>query len=67
MPHFVGHDFADFGEGALLQQIIVQRDSRRAEESGDIGADAINWREASTSKTCVTGISFARASARIGR
>ena len=41
VTHFVGHDFANFRKGALLEQIIVQRDSSRAEKTGHIRADAI--------------------------
>ena len=41
VTHLVGHDFANFRERALLEQIIVQRDSSRAEKTGDVRADAI--------------------------
>ena len=38
MAHLVRHHRADLWHGALLEQIIVQRDARCAENSGDIRA-----------------------------
>ena len=33
VPHLVGHHFADFRQRALLEQVVVERDSGRAEEA----------------------------------
>ena len=41
MPHLVRHDGANFRQGALLEQIVVQGDPGRAEKTGHIRADPV--------------------------
>src|SRR5439155_13745476 len=36
MPHLVCHDLANFRQRTLLEQIIIERDSRRAKKSRDV-------------------------------
>ena len=41
MPHLVGHDHTNFGQRALLQQVVVQRNPCRPQKTGDIRADPV--------------------------
>src|SRR5204863_5616349 len=40
MTHFMGHHLANFRQSASLEQVVVERDPGRAEESGDIRANS---------------------------
>ena len=40
MAHLVRHDLTNFGQRALLEQIVIERDARGAEQTGNIRADA---------------------------
>ena len=40
MAHLVAHDVPDLGQRALLEQVVVQRDARRAEEPSNVRTDA---------------------------
>ena len=41
VPHLVAHDGTDLGQRGAVQQVVVQRDARRAAEAGDVRADAL--------------------------
>ena len=41
MSHLVRHDVTNLREGALLQEVVIQCNPRRAEEAGNVRADPI--------------------------
>ena len=41
VAHLVAHDGADLGQRRAVQQVVVERDARRAAEPRDVCADAL--------------------------
>src|SRR6202043_4086123 len=66
MTHLVRHHFANLGQRASFEQIVIERNARGTEKSSNVAVIRLVCREASTTKTLSTGISLARAIAKIG-